>query len=252
MSFWKKLSRWAAKMEEQAARDKADRRISKPLNFIGLSNALHAFSGEVSKMFDVAGNLIVQHVSKCTNDLATVMRTYFEGQQKWTEDSFKLYENSLVSYLHTFNEAAEIRHKEMLQSIEGLYHQQRAMELNAHDRFLHMAESMRQMSVDNQDNHNINHGTSICLFQNLTEQIQSKQRVVVKHKPQVSLEWMLEHADEVIRFADELKRIRDNTAPAEYAIVEAVRTARSMFDGVGMLDVKEALDAKAREWDVAA
>ena len=265
MSFWKKLASWASKMEEESTRRKVPSK-HRPLSHAEFHNTLDAFGGELGKMIEMSGHLVVQHVSTCVSDLTRVAKDIVDDGacklQGWMEATFKLYEASIGSYFATFNEASEIRHREaedraakrqnhVMNGLIGVAKQMGSTELNQGERYLELMERIRVLEMDNDEKHRVMFNTMIALFENLTEQIQKKQRVVVEYREEPTLEWLVDRADEIIDFADALKAIRDNTIPPDAATMKAVRCVRGMMQ-VSIHDIQELLKARTQQWQLAA
>lgn len=240
MSFWKKLSAWANHMEAQAERRKADRRVLRNATYVDLKNSLDVFGGEIAKMLDTTGSIIVQKLG----DFSKVVRDQLNAQQEWIENSFRLYDNMLTSTLRTYNEAAELRHEESRLSLDGIAKYLMAMGRNQDDRYIQLTKRLEMLEARSEYYHGVEQGTTIGLFENLTDQIQAQGQTP-------RLQWLLDNVEELISFCNAMQKLRDNTEAPQNVIADAVRSVRSIVE-VSTAEAQEGIDDIALRWGVAA
>ena len=269
MSFWKNVAAWATKMEQQTAERKARKSgLNNQLTYAGFHNTITALSGEIAKHFETAGGLLVQHISTCTNDLAIATKSLFTKEmdefRNWMDHGFKSLDNTIYEsvrcVVQTANDASEERHKEaderslrhhniVINNILGLFQHQKTADDNNSQRYVALVERLNDMEIRNFERHDITFKTVIALFENLTEQVQSKKRPIIVTNAGPTLAWMMDNAEELIRFGTAMNNLRENNAPPNITVLEAVKSIRAMAD-FGMLDIKNAIDEKARQWGI--
>lgn len=262
MSFYETLAAWAAGMERRRVEAKARKKTgpTKKLTYANFANTMSSFEGSMSTLFELSGNITLQRlgemVAHYVDDMGTAISDVFdqklETMQRWIENGFKLYENSMQGFFTAYNTAAEQRYEAIRASTRGLYLHMEASEKNQSERYLAIHEHMRQISVDNNNMNAVNFKTMIALFENLTEQIQKLQKRQVVRPPGPTLPWLMEKAEDLIWLGTALKALQENTAPASVARLEVVKSIRSLSDQCFSInDVAEALEDRVSLWNAA-
>jgi hypothetical protein len=269
MNVYEETILWCQKRlalkEERERQVKGDSPVTKAF-FV---NVMDGHFGGVSQLFETSHTLLIQRLNDLltakVNDTAVLVRNVLmdklETLQHWMDHSWKLMDSIISETLATYNTAAEARHAEsehnatgrmgvIMRHIAGLFRHQQAMSTNDHHRFVVTQDRLAFIEATMNYNANQQHNLLVALHANLTKQIQTKQRVVIEYRPQPTLDWMMDHADEICRFAKALTAVKENLNPPNQTMLEVVKSARSMLD-VSIDDIRTALDDKAREWGVA-
>lgn len=259
MSFYKSVAAWASNMDE-----KVQERRKNKLTKSFFMNSLHAFSGEMHTLMATSAPLLVNRINdllaKFSSDLCVVFKelqeNYGDKFQIWIEGSFKLFENSMTHTMHTFNEAAEMRHRQaderagkrqnaFMSIVAALMKQLQSKDLNDSERYLEVIERIRLMEERNMEAHHVTFNTMIALNEHIVGQIRGEGSSIV------ALDWFTEHADELIRLAAQMYNLRESTVPPNEAIAQAVKCLKAINDNYNVTEIQQVLHDKARAWGVA-
>lgn len=259
MSFWEWLSEFAARQAKRSA----DRKV-KYVPLAGFHNRMDAFSGELSTMMNLAGSIINQHISTCMSDFGGIVSQNFveayDKLQVWLDQTFKLYENSVQHIIGTFNSACEVRHQEaqsleqrnhnkLFESIMGLWKHIQSHEFGENHRYNTMCDRMDTLERKRERDLDVMLATMAAMQDNVMTAVMQKQRVVTEYKVQPTVEWILDHSDELIRLCSALKGMQNNDYPVQHAITDAIKCFRAMMPcEMSIFAIKDALEERATQW----
>ncbi len=271
MSLYKLIADWASEAEANAEQ-KRKLRLDKlnKLTKAGFNNALHSLSGEISRHFEVSGNLIIQYTNNIVTEQISkgvnVISQSLDSFKLWLDDSFRMLGNELskhttecVQALHELTEGAFTRAEDkatkrqnaIMNMLIATSKQSGAHDLNNADRYLSTIERIRLLETKIDKDNEVLFNTMIGLFENLTEQIQAMRRPLDKQRfsPAPTLEWLMDNADEVIRLGAALNNLRENNVPPHDAKLCVVKSVRSLND-YSVARIWEALESRTAAWGV--
>lgn len=221
--MWKTLATFCEERVKAAERRRENK--GKPLTYAMFHTALSSLYADVVRISGTDKLHIVQRVvdivGSNVNDLSKVLSDMHQSSKDFFESGRMLTDNLI------FNVG------------KAIALQLEAIEYNILDR-------LRCMDSRAEHNANVQFGTTIALFENLTEQIQSLR----KSSDKPSLPWLANNADELIILGAALFNLRENNVPPEQARSNLVKSLRALTD-YSIEDIDEAFTPVAREWGVA-
>lgn len=264
------FARWIIEADEKAKKKREERgqvRLSKA----SFHNRVDALVGEMLGMMDTYGTNIVTRVSeiysKHLTDFTKVIPQYVETEllkmQRWIDDTFKLYEvyidGTLRGFFDVFKEhiqefrqeaehKASKRHNMLVNYMIGMAQNLMAKDKNDTERYLEILKRVEQLELREEHNSNVNFNTMIALHGNLTEQIQAL-RKPHRHVPAnvPPLDWLAEHADEIIQLGNALANMKENNLPQCGARTQVIKSIRA-FAEYSIKEIDDAFKPVAVQW----
>lgn len=259
MLFMEWLAQWAAaKADKAKAKDEEAYRLTPAFVLKHLSQ----LSGELYRHSETfAVNFFMRQkelLDKHTSDQTVALQAVIDDKLSKAQGVFvsvgKMIAHEVKQLFHDREEQIAQQHQEFMLGFAALARQNEVYEQNATGRHVALLEGLRQVAAADQRNHDINFGTMIGLYENLTMQIQGLMNALMgarekaRYASHPSLDWIADNADLLIKFGDDLANLRDNNVPREIAMTQAIRSLRAMVM-YGISDVKAALVKRTEAWD---
>lgn len=226
MTIWKMIAAFCEEREKAAKeRKETKQRKGTPLTYAMFHTALSSLYADMVRMSGTDKVHVVQRmvdiVGSNVGDLSNVLSDMHQGTKEFIERGRMMTDNLLANVGKALSRQIEVAEFNIL-------------------------DHLRYVEAKAEHNANIQFGTTIGLFENLTEQIQALRRG--NDKP--SLSWLANNADELIVLGSALFNLRENNIPPEQARSSLVRSLRALTDYT-IEDIDEAFTPVAREWGVA-
>lgn len=258
MSLYTEITAWAIRREkireekEQRNKLKLEANGHNPkrhVTFAQFANTMGAMDGSICSVIKLAGDISVARFSEITAQTLADFSGIIESAVTECGENVMRYVNQRVNMLTSvvrdcFKEFTE-RQEETNGAIFGLYEYNKAMEANNSSRYLELQEENIRLRFDALQQHNIMFNTTIALFENLTEQIQSLKKRQVERPAEPTLPWLMDKSEELIRYGTALKNLQENNIPLNTARIEVVKSLRALLDhNVSISDIGDLIDGK--------
>lgn len=247
MSFYKKLADWASGMEQRKIERKAIR-FKQPVSMLEFHNTISSLFGDFCQVTEHNCTLLIARTNDMLTNIVKVLDTRFSDWGCVIRDMLVDIKGQIVDQLFItaddIDHKAGKRHNVVVNYIFGLFEHQKTMDLNESNRYLELMERIRIQDLRLEEYMNICLNTQVGLFEKITE-------VFGYSNSGPTLDWVIDNADELMRFSMAMKNIRENNVPSNIGVNEAAKCLRTMLN-VDTAEVIAALDAKTAQWASAA
>lgn len=259
--FWRWVEKFASdNLAKDEARD----------NWVGIKNEFHSQRGaiavaadsienEIHSAWEANGPILVQRlgdkINTSVSDTAVVMKDILDDRFNTMKERDNRSSSIFAGLFGRINVsisgvATELRDKfeQLVRGGEEISRQVALVGRDNYDQTSKIGEELRQLRMKVDENHQLHYKTGLALYDSLSGQIAALKAPSKRHNPAPDLEWIIDNADDLIEAADALKAVRDNHAPRNISVYEAVRKLRKL-ELYSAMDARDEIEGLVSRWD---